>query len=412
MAVWAKDTAAGTRRRDDATLVTAAAFAALMASVAHGDERSAGDIAGDLLARGAAPERVYRAAVRALLGRAVGPARGRAGLPHGLWALTAAYYLAEAVPAGRRAGLAARAVALAAADWPAGEPVPDALPAARPASLQAWSPSPSSEAPNGELAGLVAMRALAGDGTGAEWALARLLAGGDGGSAPADTARHAAYTAVMCAAAVTELWGHRWGHTLVGAQHAIEMAELLSPAETFLALRPALWMVARSAGHGGATGATEPPPDEPRALMRLDAAVLTTARVLAAALGPPDGAKPRRRPATLADHAIHVLLALHAARRAIELDVAGQWALAAVSTLVARLTSEAQGLSPRLDTPAPARNSQGAVAAAAARLGTAHAIAVAEAALAEHVALAARAPRTAAAVLGAVGAWLGGARGR
>jgi hypothetical protein len=418
MAVWANDTAAGTRRRDDATPEMAAAFGALLASVVHGDERAAGDMASDLLGRRAEPERVYRVAARALLGRAVGRARGPRGLPHGLWALTAAYYLAEALPAGQRGALLGRAVALAAGDWRAGEPVPAALPP--------WSPPAIPGPHHGDFAGLAVTRALAGDGAGAEWALAQLLAGMDGGSAPSDMARHAAYAAVMRAAAATETRGRHWGHLLVGAQHVIEMAELLPPAEAFLALRPALWMVARSARRAMERGAAEPPED-PRALARLDAAVLTVAKVLAAAAGSTDSSSStdasssadpsalRRRRAALANHAVHTLLALHAARRAIELDAAGQWALASASTLVARLTGEASGLGPRLDMPVPARHSRRAVAAAAARLGTAHAIAVAEAALAEHDALAARAPRTAAAVLAAVGAWLGGAdapRGR
>jgi hypothetical protein len=416
-------------------------YGALLRAAVAGDGPAAAEAAGALLADGAAPRRVYGTVVRTLLPRAILPARG--GWPHGLFALDAALFLVEALPASERIAVLARAVGRAVTDWPAHDPIPRALPGDGVILAPgAWS------AP--DLAERVRAAALAGDGAGAEWALATLLAGPDRGSEPTGSVRKAAYGAVLSAAAQAEARTGGWGHLLVAGQHAVEIAELLSPSHTLLALRPALWAVARTISGGrhdrGAPRdrdmgwrqlgcalrlnqrparpgetlqwaialRTRPTPRviEEALASGLERAALLDAAVLAVA-GAMAAVATRRAPVSrgpASSHRFvaldtHALLALHAARRANDLVDEPDEAILAALGCLAHLS---QRMSPR-----PSPRSEAAptltpadVARAAEELATPHALMLAEAILAEYEDAKARSGEYAAALMQAASVWL------
>jgi hypothetical protein len=406
---------------------------ALLRAAVAADGPAATSAASSLLADGATTLQVYRTVARALLPRAILPAR--ATWAHGLFALDAALFLAEVLPPPERAPVFAYAVGLAVADWPALDPVPHALPGMFHAGTDtAWS------APL--LAQQVRAAALAADGAGAEWALSTLLAGPDRGFAPTASVTKAAYSAVLSAATQAETRTGGWGHLLVAGQHAVEIAALLPPSHTLLALRPALWDVARAAGcrrtivapSGLDVGAphircalsinrrparpgetlqwaiafrTRPTPqvmDEALAsgLVRgalLDAAVLAVAGATAAAVagrGPAlHGPADSRRFAALGGH---VLLALHAARRADDLTATPEDAILAALSLLSRLSRlTAPWPSPRGGTETP--ETPAGLARAAATHLTPHALALGEAMLAEYADAQSRSAEYAAALM-------------
>jgi hypothetical protein len=411
-------------------------YGALLWAVVAADTPAAAAAAEKLLAEGATGARVYRTVVRTLLPRAVMPARG--GWPHGLWALNAALFLADALPPVERAPLLVRAIGLAIGDWPAVDPAPQALPISLPMAGDWVSSARASANRVGEAA-------LAGDGAGAEWALAALLAGQDGGTLPGATARRAAYGAVLAAATQAELRLGAWGHLLVAGQHAVEMAELLPPTHMLLALRPMVWTVARAVQVHQRHGSTTRDPDfdvanlgcalrinrrpprqgetvqwaiafdrrpglrvieealasglERRAL--LDSAALMAARALSIHAARPTEARSRR----IADLAAHALLALHAARRGDDLGTASEEAIIAALVYLVRLSRLVPPLPARVAKAAAASTPQ-AVARAAVALDTPHALAVGEVVLAEHEDALQRNSEYAQALMATAGVWL------
>lgn len=418
----------------------AARYSALLEAVVQADAPTARQAVADLLARGADSWRVYRVVVRRLLSRAVAPARG--GAPHGLWALNATLFVVEKLPPIERASLMAYAVGLAVADWPAHTPEPRVHHMPRAAGGALWS----SQA----LAGQVRAAALAGEAARAEGALATLLVGANRGTAPDAHVRREAYAAVLDAAAHVEASHGGWGHLLVGAQHAVEMAELLSPAETLLALRPALAAVAHVAAARRSRTITldESPFGSSRsrcayrlnrrpgragealqwaAALRagpvarvveealvsglevsalLDAAMLVAAEILATTrpqvIDPAADGKRKR----LAALALHTVLALHAARRAGALAPPSHDALAAALGLLDRLVRHAPALPARACVFAGAPSPQELARTVATRPGE-HTLALVEAMLAEYDEVQRRDSEVATALLRATGAWLG-----
>jgi hypothetical protein len=419
----------------------ASEYGALLRAVTTADAPATAAVAGALLAVGAAPRRVHRSIIRALLPRATLPADN--GWPHGLFALNAALFLIEALPSSERPPVLARAAGLAVADWPAENPVPQALPLGH-----GFPPSEPWSAVG--LAQQVRVAALAAEGATAEWALAALLSGSDHGSAPDESVRRAAYGAVLGAAAQAERRLRAWGHLLVTAQHAVEVAALLPPSHTLLALRPALWAIARASARPRPACAASPAHDLDASHIRcaltinqrparpgetlqwaiafrtrptqrvveealasglaraalLDAAFLAVAGALAAIVGRgtlPSAQRPSaQRFATLAAHA---LLALHAARRADDLaDNPADALLAALGCLERLARHSAPWPSPRVGTSSPA--TPGAIARAAVAADTPHALALGEVILAECEDAQPRNAEYTAALLGAAGVWL------
>lgn len=419
----------------------AARYTTFLDALFRADAPAARQSATVLLAQGADPRRLYRSVARWLLLRAIAPARGGRP-PHGLWALTATLFLSEALPADERAALLAHAIGLAVAAWPAQLLEPRVRPWHRAGG--AASPTPQALADGARAA------ALAGDAASAGGALAMLLAGSDVGTPPAAGTRRLAYAAVLDAAALAEARRGGWGHVLVGAQHAVEMAELLSPAETLLALRPALASVARVGAAGaarqvarGVSSLTAPQircafrlnrrPGRPGEAFRwaaalrsgpiartveeamvsglevpalLDAAVLAGAQILAAARPEPGATGRVGAHGRLAALAIHTLLALHTARRARDLAPPAHDALLVALSLLDRTVRRAPRLSgrPHAVTGAPTVRD---LAHAAAMRPTPHTLALVEAILAEHDEVQPRDGEVASALLDATGAWLG-----
>ncbi|HEY7984773.1 MAG TPA: hypothetical protein VID73_11430, partial [Ktedonobacterales bacterium] len=243
-----------------------AAYRDLLQALVAAQPAAARLAATDLLAAGEAPERVYRVVARTLLARTSTlpalPDTAPSAWPDGLLALNAALFLSAALPPPERTSLFADAIGQAVAGQPARASAPSAMPVIRWHTARARQsgaattrmrhagPPDSATADQHATAGaespasgLLRSALLVGDGPSAEWALAHLLAGPDGGTLPGESIRRTAYTALFLAAAAASR-STDGGRLLVIAQHAAEMAELLPPSLTLLALRPALRAIA------------------------------------------------------------------------------------------------------------------------------------------------------------------------
>ena len=411
----------------------AAAYRSLAYTAVEGHAADVSGAAARVFAAGGSARMVYHVVARALLPRAVlAPQRAAA---HGLGALTAAMRLGGAL-----APAEAQALLTRAAGWAAGAlppsllAAPHALPR-QPASLRAaWSAT--------DLGEQMSAAARQGDGPRAEWALARLLAGADHATLAETATRRAAYAAILRAAATAERARDDWGHVLLASHAEVEMAERLPTSLAFLALRPALWAVARAHASRPRPSAAaawadashircalrinqrRPRPGETAQWARalgtgavartveealasglaagplLDAALLAALVSGASAPGNPD----------VGGRAAHAILALHGARRA--------WSLASdliepaiiALDLLQRLPSRATFRLGRMDH-GPFEHGAIPTASALARAVAAHptpqTALFGAAVLAECAGAEPRAPDYATALLAALGGWLG-----